>query len=66
MRVSDMTYGELYDKAIKTLNLDESIVNDYRPASQLFVDQIMCQIPNAIIIWLNTGEKIIFIDKNEE
>ena len=60
-----MTYGELYDKAIKTLNLDKNIIDDYRPASPMFIDQLMCQIPNAIIIWLKTGDQIIFIDRSE-
>lgn len=60
-----MTYGELYNKAIKTLNLDEDIISDYRPASPLFLCHLQHQIPNAIIIWLNTGEQIIFIDKGE-
>lgn len=60
-----MTYGELYDKAIKTLNLDKNIVNDWRPASPLFIDQLISQIPNAIIIWLNNGDQVLFIDRSE-
>lgn len=60
-----MTYEELYNKAIKTLNLDENKIEDWRPASQLFIEQIHRQIPNAIIIWLKDGNQVIFIDKSE-
>ena len=59
----EMTYGELFDKAIKTLNLDKDIIEDYRPASPMFIDQLSSQIPSAIIIWLKTGDQIIFIDR---
>ena len=61
-----MTYEELYNKAIKTLNLDKDIVDDYRPASPLFIEQLIYQIPNAIIIWLKTGDQIVFIDRGEQ
>ena len=60
-----MTYEELYDKAVKTLNLDKDIIDDWRPASPLFIKQLVYQIPNAIIIWLKTGEQIVFIDRSE-
>lgn len=60
-----MTYEELYNKAVEMLNLDENMISDYRPASPLFISQLQYQIPNSIIIWLNTGEQIIFIDKGE-
>ena len=59
-----MTYAELYKKAIATLNLNQSDIEDYRPACELFVEQLNGTIPNAIIIWLKTGEKIIFVDES--
>ena len=61
-----MTYAELFNKAVKALNLDESKINDWRPADAGYLYGIQVHIPNAIIIWLNTGERIIFIDKMEE
>lgn len=59
-------YSDLYSDAIKRLRLRAEDVNDYRPAIKLYMPEIKDGIPNAIIIWLKTGEKIIFIDKIEE
>lgn len=56
-----MTYSEIYEKALNTLNLNQTDIEDYRPACEL--EQIKCAIPGAIIIWLKTGDKVIFIDK---
>ena len=58
-----MTYKELYSTAICKLCLDQSEIDDYRPASELFIKELKTQIPNAIVIWLKTGEKVIYIDK---
>lgn len=60
-----MTYEELYEKALCKLSLKCSDVEDYRPCSEMFISELKRQIPNAIIIWLRTGEKVIFIDKKE-
>lgn len=60
-----MTYGELYEKALCKLCLEHSEVEDYRPCSEMFISELSRQIPNAIIIWLKTGEKVIFIDNEE-
>lgn len=60
-----MTYAELFSKAVKTLNLNESKISDYRPASPMFLSRLRNEIPDAIIIWLKTGEQIIFIDRSE-
>lgn len=53
-----MTYGEIYDQFISTTNINASLLSDYRPCCSLFD---VPDIPNAIIIWLKTGEKIIYI-----
>ncbi len=58
-----MTYNELYNTALCKLCLECSEVDDYRPADPMFIDELKQPIPNAIIIWLKTGEKIVFIDK---
>ncbi len=60
-----MTYEELFNKAIKVLNLDESKISDWRSADSIYLYGIRDHIPNAIIIWLKTGEQIIFIDRSE-
>lgn len=57
-----MTYSEIYDKAIKKLNLKQEDIEDYRPAAQLYIEQVNGTIPNGIIIWLKSGERIIYIE----
>lgn len=61
-----MTYEELYNKALCKLCLETSEVEDYRPACEMHIPEIKGGIPNAIIIWLKTGEKIVFIDKERQ
>lgn len=58
-----MTYGEIYNKALCKLCLTCDEVEDYRPAVELYIPELKSEIPNAIIIWLKAGEKVIFIDK---
>lgn len=53
-----MTYKELYDQFFETTNIDRSLIDDYRPCCELFD---VPNIPNAIVLWLRSGEKIIFI-----
>ena len=60
-----MTYNEIYKSAIKNLSIDVQNIEDYRPASPLFIPELKEQIPNAIIIWLKSGEKIIYIEKGQ-
>ena len=59
-----MTYDKLYNKALCTLCLTPSEVEDYRPACGMHIPEITGTIPNAIIIWLKTGERVVFIDRN--
>jgi hypothetical protein len=61
-----MTYEELLNRAIEVLNLDITNIDDYRPACNITVKQINGFIPNAIVIWLKTGETLVYIDKQEE
>lgn len=57
-----MTYEDI--KRIAETALNQKII-DYRPASGLFVDGMDDheQIPNAIVAWLENGDKIIYIAK---
>ena len=53
-----MTYGEIYKQFLKETCMDLSIVDDYRPCCEMFD---VPNIPNAIIIWLKDGGKLIYI-----
>ena len=57
-----MTYSELYERAIIKLNLKQEDIEDYRPAAELYIDQVTGTIPDAIIIWLKSGEQIVYIE----
>lgn len=61
-----VTYDELYKRALNVLGLDGSIVDDWRPASDIYVDEIKGIIPNGITIWLKSGYEIIFIDRESK
>lgn len=55
-----MTYKEIYNRFFETTSIDRSLIEDYRPCCELFD---VPNIPNAIVLWLRSGEKIIFISK---
>lgn len=57
-----MTYEEIYNKALCKLCLECKEVEDYRPASKLFIPELKRDIPNAIIIWLKDGSKLIYME----
>lgn len=59
-----MTYEEIYKQFKDKCNIDEDI-DDYRPAYGMYIDGLEdCEwIPNAIIVWLKDGTKIIYIAK---
>ena len=57
-----MTYSELYERAIKKLNLKQEDIEDDRPAAELYIEQVTGTIPDAIIIWLKSGEQIVYIE----
>lgn len=53
-----MTYGEIYKQFFNKTGIKPSFVSDYRPCCELFG---VPNMPNAIVIWLCSGEKMIFI-----
>lgn len=62
-----MTYGELYNYALNELGITENDVADYRPAAKLFIPELEAeQIENAIIIWLKSGDRIVYMKKYTE
>jgi hypothetical protein len=57
-----MTYGEVYKSFKEETGIDGTLISDYRPCCKLHE---MPNIPNAIIVWLKSGHKIVYIMKNE-
>ena len=53
-----MTYGELYEKFRKETGIADGVVTDYRPCAEPYYHTY---IPNAIIVWLNNGDHLIYI-----
>jgi len=53
-------YNEFCDK------FPHAGVEDYRPAVELYVPQLSKGIPNAIIVWLKDGTKVIYIAGSED
>ena len=59
----EMTWGDIYNEFCKKFpNAD---VEDYRPAVEVYIPQLAKGIPNAIIVWLKDGSKVIYIAKSE-
>ncbi len=57
-----MTYKEIYNSFFEKTNIDHSLIVDYRPCREMYD---VPNISNAIVIWLHSGEKIIFIAKEK-
>ena len=56
-----MTYGDIYNDFCKKFPNAE--VDDYRPAVEIHIPQLSRDIPNAIIVWLKDGSKVIYISE---
>ena len=56
-----MTFNDIYEEAVKELHLKYEEVEDFRPASPLYVTELNKQIPAGIIIWLKSGNKVIYV-----
>ena len=53
-----MTYKEIYQSFLESTNIDRSLIASYRPCCEIYD---VPNISNAILIYLRSGEKIIFI-----
>lgn len=59
-----MTYGEIYEKAVCVIGREN--IEDYRPAmyegrlNGMFNFPHLMAIPNAIMIWLKNGDRIVY------
>ena len=58
------TYGDIYNEFCDKFPHAE--VEDYRPAGNVYVPQLSEYIPNAIIVWLKDGTKVIYIARSED
>lgn len=59
------TFEDIYESALEKLKLSEDDIEDYKPASEDYNPRLLGTIPGAIIIWLKSGEQIIYIDTNK-
>ena len=57
-----MTYEDIYKLFKSETGIDGSLIDDYRPATPLYTD-LKVSIPNAIVVWIKNGGKIIYISK---
>ena len=53
-----VTYGEIFKKFQEKMGMDDKTVIDYRPCAEPYYHTY---IPNAIIVWLNNGDHLIYI-----
>ena len=65
-----MTFGQLEKETTKRLlNLSEQDINDWRPAGDMYLEDIVevssednwASFPNGIRYWLNNGDSIIYV-----
>lgn len=54
-----MTYGDIFEEFC--IRFPDANVEDYRPADPMFIPQLSRGIPNAIIVWLKNGSKVIYV-----
>ena len=57
------TYQEIFENALRKLNLSKKDVKDYRPASEIHIPEIKGGIEGAVIIWTNDGREILYREK---
>jgi len=60
MKTYEDIYNEFRDK------FPNAEVKDYRPAVEMYVPQLSKGIPNAIIVWLKDGSKVIYVSESED
>ena len=60
------TYQDIYENALRKLNLSKKDVKDCKPASEIHMPEIKGEIKGAVIIWTNDGREILFREKGEK
>ena len=63
-----MTYGQVMSQFLEHTKMDGSLILDFRPAVSMFIHDLIPVdfIPNAIVVWLTNGSKLIYIAKEEK
>jgi hypothetical protein len=56
-----ITYEDIYNEFCDKFPNAE--VEDYRPADPMYIPQLLRGIPNAIVVWLKDGSKVVYIAK---
>lgn len=56
--LKEITYGEIYKKFREEAGVPDGVILDYRPCRPPYYN---IGIPNAIIVWLKNGGRIIYI-----
>lgn len=58
-----MTYKDILNEFESKFSNAE--IEDYRPACGLYIDGVddCTQIPNAIVVWLKDGSKVVYISR---
>ena len=57
------TYQEIFENALRKLNLSKKDVKDYKPASEIHIPEIKGGIEGGVVIWTNDGREILFREK---
>lgn len=57
------TYEDIYNEFCG--KFPHAGAEDYRPAVEMYVPQLSKGIPNAIIVWLKDGTKVIYIEESD-
>lgn len=60
------TYQEIFENALRKLNISKKDVKDYRPASEIHMPEIKGEIKGAVIIWTNDGIEILYREKGQK
>ena len=72
----EMTLGELAAYAKSQFTLTQTGISDYRPAGDMYIDDICfpfvadgkdwVSIPNGIRFWLENGDSIIYVKNKKD
>lgn len=56
----ELTFGDIFNNFLTSTEINRDFITDYRPCGQPYFDYY---IPNAIIVWLKNGDRLIYINK---
>lgn len=56
----ELTFGDIFNNFLTNTQTNRELIDDYRPCGQPYFDYY---IPNAIIVWLKSRDRLIYINK---